>query len=71
MFHEEQLGKVFPPIVDLFHMLNPVSSVHTSQASQTTKPAAPKAQPQQQSPPPSDKVTLKSTGDANHDGDSK
>jgi len=52
-------------------MLNPVSSAHASQASETTKAAAPKPQPQQKSTLPSDKVTLKSTGDANHDGDSK
>jgi len=52
-------------------MLNPVSSAHATQASETAKPAAPKPQPQQRNPQPSDKVSLKSTGDANHDGDSK
>jgi hypothetical protein len=51
-------------------MLSPVSSAQPSQASEA---AAPKPQPpqQQSTPQPSDKVTLKSTGDANHDGDSK
>jgi hypothetical protein len=54
-------------------MLNPVSSAHASQTSETAKSAAPKpqtAQPQK-STLPSDTVTLKSTGDADHDGDSK
>jgi hypothetical protein len=54
-------------------MLSPVSSAQASQASEAAKAAAPKPQPpqQQSTPQPSDKVTLKSSGDANHDGDSK
>jgi hypothetical protein len=52
-------------------MLNPVSSAHTSQASEAAKPAAPKPQPQQSSPLPSDTVKLKTTGgDVDRDGDS-
>lgn len=44
-----------------FIMFNPISS-NISHASETTKPAAPKPQPQQQtSPLASDIVTLKST----------
>jgi hypothetical protein len=72
-FQSASLAKVFLPPADLLHMLNPVSSAHASQASETAKSAAPNtqtAQPQK-STLPSDKVTLKSTGDANHDGDSK
>jgi hypothetical protein len=54
-------------------MLNPVSSARANQANEAARSAAPKPQPpqQQSTPQPSDKVTLKSTGDANHDGDSK
>jgi hypothetical protein len=56
-------------------MVNSISSAHTSLASEAARPAAPKPQPQQtqqkNSPQPSDTVTLKSTGDVNHDGDSK
>ena len=53
-------------------MLSPVSSAQPSQASQAVKPAAPQTpQAQQKSAPQqSDTVTLKSTGDADHDGDS-
>jgi len=70
-FQSASLAKVCPLPADLLHMLNPVSSAHASQTSETAKPAAPKPQPQLKNPQPSDKVTLKSTGDANHDGDSK
>jgi hypothetical protein len=54
-------------------MVSPISSSQASQATAVTNPAASKPQPAQQSsaPQPADKVTLKSTGDANHDGDSK
>jgi len=52
-------------------MLSPVSSVQATQATEAAKPAAPKPAQQQSSPQPSDKVTLKSTGDVDHDGDSK
>jgi hypothetical protein len=56
-------------------MVNPVSSANVSHAIEAAKPAPPKAQPTQQtqqksSPQPSDTVKLKSTGDANHGGDS-
>jgi hypothetical protein len=53
-------------------MVNPINSVHASQASEAAKPPAPKPQPQQSTPQPADKVTLKSTasgGDVDHDGD--
>jgi len=54
-------------------MVNPVSSAHTSQAPQAANAAAPKAQAAQpqKSTLPSDKVTLKSAGDVDHDGDNK
>ena len=56
-------------------MVNPISSTQASQANEAVKAAAPKPQPQQtqkNSPLTSDTVTLKSTtGDVNHDGDSK
>jgi len=54
-------------------MLSPISSSQSSQAAEAAKPAAPKPQaaPQQSTPQPADKVTLKSTGDVDHDGDSK
>jgi len=52
-------------------MINPVSAAHISNASQAAQPAASKAQPQPSHPLPQDQVTLKSTGDADHDGDSK
>jgi hypothetical protein len=72
-FQSALLAKVCPAVADLLHMLNPVSSAHASQTSETAKSAALKpqtAQPQK-STLPSDTVTLKSTGDADHDGDSK
>jgi len=53
-------------------MVNPISSASSAQASEAAKPAAPKPQPQQSTPQPADKVTLKSTasgGDVDHDGD--
>ena len=67
------IAKVFAPPADLPGMVNPVSSANVSQVSVTAKAAAPKPQPpqKQSTPQPSDKVTLKSAGDANHDGDSK
>jgi hypothetical protein len=52
-------------------MINPVSAAYSSHASQTAQPAAAKAQPQPGHSFPQDQVTLKSTGDADHDGDSK
>ncbi|MFY9908988.1 MAG: hypothetical protein WCF22_02945 [Candidatus Sulfotelmatobacter sp.] len=53
-------------------MVNPISSTHSSQATEAAKSSASKPQPQpQKAAQPSDTVTLKSTGDAEHDGDSK
>jgi hypothetical protein len=56
-------------------MVNSISSAQTSHANEAVKSDAPKAQPQQaqqkSASQPSDTVSLKSTGDANHDGDSK
>ncbi|MFZ0773478.1 MAG: hypothetical protein WCA49_04540 [Candidatus Sulfotelmatobacter sp.] len=53
-------------------MVNPVSSANVSHANEAAKPAAaPKLPQQQSSPQPADKVTLKSAGDVDHDGDSK
>jgi hypothetical protein len=53
-------------------MLSPISSSQASQASEVAKSAAPKPQPAQTSTAqPADKVTLKSTGDVDHDGDNK
>ena len=54
-------------------MVNSISSAQTSHANEAVKSAVPKAQPQAQQKPasqPSDTVSLKSTGDADHDGDS-
>jgi hypothetical protein len=72
-FKRARTAKVFAPTADLPGMVNPVSSANASQVSVTAKAAAPKPQPPQQqgTQQPSDKVTLKSAGDANHDGDSK
>jgi hypothetical protein len=57
-------------------MLSPISSTHASPANEAAK--APNPQPQQAqqaqqktAAQPSDTVKLKSTGDVNHDGDSK
>jgi len=52
-------------------MLSPVSNAHASPANEAAR--APNPQPAQQktAAQPSDTVTLKSTGDVNHDGDSK
>jgi hypothetical protein len=52
-------------------MLSPVNNAQATQATEAAKPAAPKPAPQQGNPQPSDKVSLKSTGDVDHDGDSK
>jgi len=52
-------------------MLTPVSSAHASQTTEAAQPTAPKPAQQQSNPQPSDKVTLKSAGDVDRDGDSK
>jgi len=53
-------------------MVNPISSLSSSQTTEAAKPPAPKPQQSQQESArqPSDTVTLKSTGGANSDGDS-
>jgi hypothetical protein len=57
------------------HMVNPISSSQASQSNEAAKSAASKPQPQQAqqktAPQPSDTVTLKSTGQAESNGDSK
>ena len=72
--HQAQLNslKSTRTTADLcLHMVNPVSSANQLQANEAAQPAAaPKAQPQQSTKLPSDTVSLKSTGDVNHDGDS-
>jgi len=52
-------------------MINPISNVLASYANQASQPAARQPQPQQSNALPQDTVTLKSTGDVDHDGDSK
>ena len=52
-------------------MVNPVSSSNISPTNEAPQPAAKPPQQAQKTPQPSDTVTLKSTGDVNHDGDSK
>jgi len=52
-------------------MINPVSSSHASNTTQVSQPAARQPQPQSSAPSPQDTVKLKSTGDSDHDGDSK
>ncbi|MGA7218254.1 MAG: hypothetical protein WBX38_08070 [Candidatus Sulfotelmatobacter sp.] len=57
-------------------MINPVSGSQASLATEAVKPAAPNPQqtqqaPRQSNPQPSDTVTLKSTGNADQNGDSK
>jgi len=56
-------------------MINPIKSTHAPDVDQTARPQAPKPAPQPQPSRPgtlsSDKVTLKNTGDVDHDGDSK
>jgi hypothetical protein len=52
-------------------MVNPISSLNASHASEAAKPAAQKPQTQQSTALPSDTVKLKSSGDVDHDGDSR
>jgi hypothetical protein len=55
-------------------MVSSISSAQASLANEAVKSASPKPQPQQaqqKSSQPSDTVTLKSTGDVDHDGDSQ
>jgi hypothetical protein len=51
-------------------MVNPISSSQVSHTAEAAKPPAPKPQPKPNTPLPSDPVTLKSTRDVDHDGDS-
>jgi hypothetical protein len=66
-----QLLKISSTRPILFVMISPISS---TQANQVLQPAARQPQPQAQTPkssaPQQDTVTLKSTGDVDHDGDS-
>jgi len=59
----------FVPIL-VPHMISSVSSTYASYANQVSQPAARQPQPQQRGSLPQDTVTLKSTGDVDHDGDS-
>jgi hypothetical protein len=53
-------------------MVNPISSSQASQSNEAAKSAASKPQPQQKTASqPSDTVTLKSTGQAESNGDGK
>lgn len=55
-------------------MINSISSTHTSNvepSSQTNSKPAAAAQKPQKTNTPQDTVTIKSGGDADHDGDSK
>jgi hypothetical protein len=55
-------------------MVSPISSANGSQAIEAAKSSASKPQPQQQHQTaqlPPDTVTLKSSGDVDHDGDRK
>jgi hypothetical protein len=52
-------------------MINPVSSSSATHASQVSQQAVRQPQPQQSNTRPPDTVSLKSTGDIDHDGDSK
>jgi hypothetical protein len=50
--------------------INPLSSAQANYTNQTTQPAVPPQQAQQATYP-QDTVSLKSTSDVDHDGDSK
>lgn len=67
------MAKVIYGIADVAVMINSVSNTHSSNVDQLTK-TSPKpnvSTQKQSSSAPQDKVTLKSTGDVDHDGDSK
>jgi hypothetical protein len=68
-------AKEFSDNADPLRMINPISSAQASYANQVSQPAARHPQPSAQTPKsaslPQDTVTLKSTGDVDHDGDSK
>jgi len=52
-------------------MVSPVSSSNASYANEVPQPAPRQPQPHQGNAVPQDTVSLKSTGDVDHDGDSK
>ena len=52
-------------------MVNPISSSIANQISQGPNPAVRQQQPEKPKAAQEDTVTLKSTGDVDHDGDSK
>lgn len=52
-------------------MISPVSSSYAAYAGQASQPAVRQPQPQQTTSLPQDTVSLKSTTDVDHDGDSK
>ena len=51
-------------------MINPISSAHAGQVYQSSQQSVQQPKPQTQ-PEPQDTVSLKSVGDADHDGDNK
>ena len=51
-------------------MINPVSSSYTNYANAVSQPGPRTPQPPQSNALPQDTVSLKSTGDVDHDGDS-
>jgi len=55
--------------VSFNRMVNPVSSAYRNQARQVEQPPPQKPQPKPKSVDVEDKVTLKSAGDVDHDGD--
>jgi len=66
--------KAFPRPADNFHMTNPISSSQagsTQPLTQSSRTTQPTQQPQKSVTLPQDTVTLKSTADIDHDGDSK
>jgi hypothetical protein len=75
MFEPRNWLKFLPLAADPLIMVNSISSSHSTQANHAAQSAAPKPPPQpaqqKTAAQPSDTVTLKNTGDANHDGDSK
>jgi len=52
-------------------MISPITSSVAAYANQTSQATSRPVQPQQNNALPQDTVSLKSTGDADHDGDSK
>jgi hypothetical protein len=63
-------AKVLRPLADYIAMINSVRSTPSTPEPQNARPAAKPPQPPQ-STSAQDKVTLKSAGDKDHDGDSQ